>query len=288
MNNLKRTVGDVEIIQILEMEDNKFFSSFIPEAKPERIQKIKWLIPNFADEKGNLKGVVQSFIIKSDGKNILIDTCNGNGKSRPNMPTWGNLKTNFLEKFINAGFPPDRIDFVACTHLHFDHVGWNTTMEDGKWIPTFPNAKYLFSKEEYAYWIKKPEKEIIDDFNGIDDSITPIVNAGLAEFISDDYRLDDNIRFMPTPGHTPHHISVVIESKGKKAIISGDAMHHPCQIANPDWSTQADTYPEQTIETRKKLLKEIQDTDTLLIGSHFASPVAGYIKSKDNNLFLEI
>ncbi len=283
--NSKWTIGEVEIIQIPEMEDNEFFSSFIPQAKPEKIKEIKWLIPDFADENGNLKGVIQSFLIKSNGKNILIDTCNGNGKDRPNMPTWENLKTDFLAKFERI-VPPKKIDYVVCTHMHFDHVGWNTKLNNGKWVPTFPNAKYLFSQAEYNYWIKKPEKEMIDDFNGIDDSVTPIVNVDLAEFIPDEYHLDENIYFIQTPGHTPHHISVVIESQGKKAIITGDVMHHPCQIVYPEWTTLADTYPDQTIKTRKKFLNEVKDIDTLIIGSHFAYPIAGKIISSDFRLQL--
>ena len=276
-------IGDVEITQILEMEDNQFFYSFIPEAKPKKIKEIKWLYPNYADGNGNLKGVVRSFLIKSGGKNILIDTCNGNGKDRPNMPTWGNLKTDFLEK-LSRVIPPEQIDFVVCTHLHFDHVGWNTKQENGKWVPTFPNAKYLFSREEYNYWIKKPEKEMIDDFNGLDDSVSPIVEAELALFVSDNFRLDKNISFIPTPGHTPHHVSVVVESQGQKAIITGDVAHHPCQIAYPEWTTGADTYPEQTIETRGKFLSEVKDKNILIIGTHFCNPTAGKIVSENNNL----
>lgn len=288
MNNLKWLIGEVEIIQIVEMEENEIFSSFIPKAKREYIKKIPWLYPNFADERGELKALVQSFLIKSNGKNILVDTCNGNGKDRPNVKEWSKLKTDYLSKFDSVGIKPEEIDFVVCTHLHFDHVGWNTKNENGEYKPTFPNAKYLFSKQEYDYWIKKPEKEMIDDFNGIDDSVTPIVNAGLAKFIEDDYKLDNQISFLPTPGHTPHHISVRIESKGRTAIITGDVMHHPCQIAKPDWTTGADTYPEQTIETRKKLLQEVKDKDVLIIGTHFANPVAGKVKHSGNELIFEV
>ena len=170
--------------------------------------------------------------------------------------------------------------------LHFDHVGWNTRLRNGRWIPTFPNANYLFSKKEYEYWIKKPDQEIIDDFNGIDDSVTPIVDAGLAKFVADDHKIDKNVRLTPTPGHTPHHVSIVIESQGKRAIISGDVLHHPCQMVHQDWTTEADTYPDQTVETRKRFLKGIVDTNTLLIGSHFANPVAGFVVSEDEGLVL--
>lgn len=282
MKNLRWMIGEVEIVQFVEMVDNELFATFILKATPERVLAIPWLKPHFVGEKGNLKAQVQSFLIKSNGKNILIDTCNGNDKDRPNVPTWGSLKTDFLKKI------PEKIDIVACTHLHFDHVGWNTKLENGTWIPTFPNATYLFSKAEYDYWIKKPQKEMVDDFNGIDDSVTPIVDARLARFVPDDYWIDTNVRFIPTPGHTPHHISVIIESQGKKAIITGDVMHHPCQIAHQEWTTLADTYPNQTVETRKKFLKGVQNSKTLIIGSHFANPVAGRVVGSQNNLRFEI
>lgn len=288
MQNLQWKIGEVEIIQIIEIEDDKLFSTFIPEAKPEKIKELTWLSPYFADNNGILKGVVQSFLVKSKGKSILIDTCNGNDKDRPNVPTWGNLHTDFLRKFNDVDINPESIDFVVCTHLHFDHVGWNTKFENGKWVPTFPNAQYLLSKGEYEYWIQKPDKEMIDDFNGIDDSITPIVKSGLAQFIDDDYRIDENIRFLPTPGHTPHHISVVIESQGSKAIISGDALHHPCQIAHQEWTTTADTYPDQTVATRKKFLADIAGTDTLLIGTHFSNPVAGKVVRENEGLVFKV
>ena len=278
------SVGSVEILQLVEMEDNALFNSFIPNATPDQIKKIPWLRPHFADDQGNLKALVQGFLIRSNGKNILIDTCNGNDKNRPTVPTWGNLHTDFLKRLHDCGIDPKNIDVVACTHLHFDHVGWNTMLKNGNWVPTFPNAAYLFSKEEYAYWIKRPEKEMVDDLNGIDDSVIPIVQAGLAKFVPDDYRIDKHVRFIPTPGHTPHHVSIVIESKGQKAIITGDVMHHPCQIAHEDWTTLADTYPGQTVETRKKFLWEVKDTNTLIIGSHFANPVAGHIISTKQGL----
>lgn len=288
MTGLKWTIGDVEILQLVELEENKLFNSFIPKAKPERIKKMSWLMPYFANNEGNLKALVQSFLIKSNGKNILIDTCNGNEKDRPGFKEWGYLNTDYLTKFDILGITPGDVDIVVCTHLHFDHVGWNTKKDGDKWIPTFPNAQYLFSKEEYEYWIKKPEKEMVDDHNGIDDSVIPIVEAGLSKFVPDNYQIDNNIRFIPTPGHTPHHISVVIESGGKKAIISGDVAHHPCQIEQQEWTTEADTYPDQTVETRKKFLNEIVDSDTLLIGSHFANPVAGYVVREGDNLKFKV
>lgn len=283
---MKWTIGDIEVYQIVEMEGGELIQSTIPQATPENIKKITWLYPHFADEKGNLKALVQSFLIKSNGKNILIDTCNGNEKNRPTAPTWGNLHTDFLRRFSEIGIKETDINMVIFTHLHFDHVGWNTYLENAKWIPTFPNAIYLFVREEYDYWKQKPEKELDDDKFGFDDSVTPIVEAGLAQFVESNYRVDDNICLLPSPGHTPGHVSIMIASQGKQAIISGDFFHHPCQIAHPEWTMDADTSPNIALETRKKMLEEIADTDTILIGSHFPNPVAGKVKRYNNSYIL--
>lgn len=275
---MKWKIGDIEIIQTVEMEGGELIQASIPNATPENIKKINWLYPNFADENGNLKAFVQSFLVKSEGKNILVDTCNGNHKIRPTCPTWGKLNTDFLKRLNVTGVNESEIDIVVCTHLHFDHVGWNTKLENGVFATTFPNAKYLFAKEEYRYWESKPEKEVDDDKFAFDDSVAPIVKANLAQFVSSNYKIDDNISLIPTPGHTPGHVSVLIESKEKRALISGDFIHHPSQFAHPEWTMGADAMPQKALETRLKMLDELADTDTLFIGTHFANPVTGYIK----------
>jgi glyoxylase-like metal-dependent hydrolase (beta-lactamase superfamily II) len=267
----------VRVHQIVELEAGALIQTIIKSARPEAIRGIDWLCPHFADELGNLKALVQAFLIKSDGKNILIDSCNGNDKARTDIPEWANLKTDFLSKLGEIGINAADVDVVACTHLHTDHVGWNTRLDNGVWVPTFSNAKYLFSREEYEYWKTKPEKEIADDKAAFDDSVSPIVKAGLATLVKSDYRIDRNVSLFPSPGHTPGHVSVLIESRGQRAIISGDFIHHPCQIAQPQWTTDADTLPEKGVTTRQNILKQIADDGSLLIGSHFANPVAGKI-----------
>lgn len=264
----------------------KLIQESITNATPENIKKINWLFPNFADENGNLKALVQGFLIKSESKNILVDMCNGNGKNRPTCPDWGNLNTNFLERLNKLGIDESDINIVVSTHLHFDHVGWNTKLENGNFIPTFPNAAYLFVGEEYKYWQSKPEKEVDDDKFAFDDSVLPIVNANLAQFITPNYSLDKNINLLPTPGHTPGHVSIVINSRGKRAIISGDFIHHPCQFAYPEWGMGADALPEKAIKTRKKMLGELAESGALFIGTHFANPVAGYIERRTEGFFL--
>lgn len=284
---MKWNIGQVEISQIIEMEGGELIQDSIPSATAANIKKIDWLFPNFTDKDGKLKALVQSFLIRSNGKNILIDTCNGNGKNRPTCPTWGNLNTDFLHTLNETGVKESDIDVVICTHLHFDHVGWNTKKENKAWIPTFPNAKYLFNEDEFNYWKQKPEKEVDDDKFAFDDSVSPIVEAGLSQVVNSNYRIDKNISLISTPGHTPGHISVVIESDGKKAIISGDFLHHPCQLENPEWTMLADTLPDKALKTRKEMLEKLVDTKVLFIGTHFANPVAGFIKHSNNGYRLE-
>jgi len=287
MANLKWTVGDVEVFQIAEIAAGRIIQGVIKNATPENIRKINWLYPYFADKSGNLKAQVAGFLIKTDHHNILVDTCNGNGKTRTDVPEWANLQSDFLKKLDDIGVAGSEVDIVACTHLHMDHVGWNTKYESGSWVPTFPKAKYLFVREEYEYWLKKPEKEIADDKAAFDDSVSPIMKAGLAELVDMDYKIDQHVSFIPTAGHTPAHVSILIESKNQRAIISGDFLHHPCQIAKPEWATGADTFPDKAKETRQKILDQIAGTDTLLIGSHFASPVAGRVVCSNDGYILK-
>lgn len=281
---MKWRIGSVKIFQIVEMEGGELIQASIPNANPENIKKIDWLYPNFADKNGRFKALVQSFLVKSEGKNILIDTCNGNHKNRPTCPDWGSLNTDFLKRLNDTGIRESEIDIVVCTHLHFDHVGWNTKLENEIFVPTFPNAKYLFVEKEYKYWQSKPEKEVDDDKFGFDDSVAPIVKANLAQFVTSDYQIDSNISLISTPGHTPGHISVSIESQGEKAIISGDFIHHPCQFTHPEWRMGADVMPQKALETRQKMLDKLADTNTLFIGTHFANPVVGYIVRSGKSL----
>jgi len=187
---MKWTVGNIEIFQIIEIEAGRIIQSIIPNATSKNVKKIKWLTPNFADKKGILKALVQSFLIKSNGKYILVDTCNGNNKNRPSLLKWANLKIEFIEKINQIGISPSDVNYVICTHLHFDHVGWNTVLINDRWMPTFPNAKYIFSKKECEYWSSKPKKEMIDDLMGIEDSVKPILDAGLAELVDDTFKFD--------------------------------------------------------------------------------------------------
>jgi glyoxylase-like metal-dependent hydrolase (beta-lactamase superfamily II) len=178
-----------------------------------------------------------------------------------------------------AGYPPESIDTVLCTHLHVDHVGWNTKLVDGRWVPSFPNARYLFGKTEYEYWrdyTAEPDKVAV-----FEDSVKPIVDAGRAELIPSDHRLCEEIGVIATAGHSPGHISVLIASGGEQGLLLGDVAHHPCQMAHLDWSSVVDSDPAQSAATRKEVFSRFADTPTLVIGGHFS---AGHIR-RDGSAF---
>jgi len=280
MKNLIWQIGDVRITSIVETDAGSVIQEGLEMATKEELDKVTWLRPHFVDDEGNLIAVVQSFFIEVGDKKILIDTCVGNDKNRVDIPVWSNLQTDFLEKLGQVCKRED-VQIVFCTHFHFDHVGWNTMLVEGEWIPTFPNAEYFFSEKEYEYWKHGPANELNDDANGYNDSVKPVIDAGLAKFISHDHKLADEISLIPTPGHTPDHMSVLIESKGECAIITGDAFHHPIQIVHTEWEPEFDTSVKDATQSRIKLLDESVEKNALFIGSHFAAPSAGKI-SKEN------
>ena len=271
----KWRIGDVTITKIIELEATGGSRFLLPQATPDAIAPIGWLRPHFADENGRLRMSIHTFLVETPDRRIVVDTCLGNDKENRHIPTWNNLQTRFLSDIAAAGYPRESIDTVLCTHLHVDHVGWNTMKVGSAWVPTFPNARYLMGRTEYEYWSEvsdRPDMRFI-----LADSVTPVVEAGLAELVETNHRLCPEISLIPTLGHTPGHVSVRISSRGEEALITGDFMHHPCQIAHPEWSTNADTDREQGIRTRLAMFEQLAGTPTLVIGTHFAGATAGHI-----------
>jgi glyoxylase-like metal-dependent hydrolase (beta-lactamase superfamily II) len=267
------TVGKVKITKIVELETIGSTRFILPLASNEEIRKAPWLIPDFATEEGRLKMSIQSLVVETPSRRIVVDTGLGNDKEGRNVPTWNNRKGPFLEILTEAGFPPDSIDTVLCTHLHVDHVGWNTKLVGGQWVPTFANARYVFGETEYKHW--RNYKEEADKIAVFNDSVKPVVDAGKADLIASDHRLTDEITLIPTPGHSPGHMSIFITSDGETGLLTGDVAHHPCQMAHLDWSSTADFDPVQSAVTRRELFSRFADTQTLAIGGHFN---AGHIK----------
>ena len=268
---LKWQVGDVRITQVVELTTASLGPNLLPQATPAAMQSIPWMAP-FIDERGRIVLSMHALVVESLGQTIVVDTCIGNDKSRT-YPKWNNMQGDFLQRFSAAGFSTQQVDTVLCTHMHVDHVGWNTRWQDGAWLPTFPRAEYLFAEDEWRYW-----REQSQEYGPvIEDSVQPIFDSGQAVLVSQQHRLNEEIFLLPTPGHTPGHVSVHIQSKGEAAIITGDMLHHPCQIVHPDWSTTADTDQSMAAATRTAFLRQYSDQPVLVIGTHFAAPTAGHI-----------
>ena len=266
-------IGSVRVTRIVEMESPITGTFLFQDALPERVKPHAWLRPRFADENGNIVAAIHALVIEAGGRRIIVDTCVGNDKTRTN-PAWNNLQTRFLDDLAEAGFPRQSIDTVLCTHLHVDHVGWNTMWRDGRWVPTFENARYLFARAEWKHWSENPSNP---DGDIVGDSVRPIVESGLCELVAGDHRLTDEVWLEPTPGHTPGHVSVRIRSDGAEAVITGDVMHHPVQCAEPDWASTFDVDAAAARRTRRDFLARYADRPILVIGTHFATPTAGHV-----------
>ncbi len=272
------TIGRATITPIIEVETitspRFLFRKVDKTAVKDIAARSPWLVPSFVDENGYLLQRIQCLVVEIDGTRIAVDTCVGNDKVRAN-PGWNQLQLPFLDDMVAAGFPPESIDIVVCTHLHVDHVGWNTRLVDGQWVPTFPNARYLFVTPELEYW---RETAYPDDDAIFGDSVAPIVDAGLADLVAIDAEVCPGVRLDPTPGHTPGHVSVVVESDGQRAVITGDMIHTPIQIAEVGLSSDFDYDPVAAADTRRSFLARYSD-GTLVIGTHWGGPGAGRISA---------
>jgi len=278
------TIGHARVSSIVELEAGCEIQSIIPQATKSAVAGINWLGDDYIYSDGSLKAVVQSLIVEIGGYTLLVDTCVGNGKDRQDPPAWSGLQTDFLSRLSAVGFPADSFDYIICTHLHYDHVGWNTIRDDRGWSPTFPNARYILSEPEYLYWSARPKSEAEDDHAGFSDSIKPVVDFGQVDLVRSDAQVVDGVTLLPSAGHTPGHVCVMIQSAGESAVLLGDVVHHPVQFARPHWTTETDTDKDLTVATRRKLCARFADSEVLVIGSHFAEPSGGYIQT-DNDAF---
>jgi glyoxylase-like metal-dependent hydrolase (beta-lactamase superfamily II) len=258
----------VEIDSLVDPPGNLF-----KDASVAGVQGEEWLRPHFATVDGNLLLSFQCFLLKSCGKTILVDTCLGADKTRE-YDIFRNLQSNFLNDLTVIGESPESVDIVLCTHLHHDHVGWNTRRVDGQWEPTFPKARYLFGRQEWSHWQEQLELSTAH-FPHMQESVLPIIEAGLVDFVEPGHRVTDEVSLEATPGHTPGHVSVCIRSGDEEAVITGDVMHHPVQCAYPDWRTHFCTDDALARETRRQFLERHTTRRTVVFGSHFPEPTAG-------------
>ena len=268
-------IGDVRITKVVELEAAGGLEFLLPQATPDALLEIDWLRPQFIDERGRLVASVHALLIAAGSRRIVVDTCLGHDKQQRPVPGWNGLRTPFLRDLERAGFAREAVDTVICTHLHIDHVGWNTMLVDGRWVPTFPNARYLIVAPELAYW--RDQTEDPGHVVAFADSVRPVVDAGLVDLVPADHVVCDQVRLEPTRGHTPGHVSVRIASRGEEALITGDFLHHPCQMAHPEWAATVDYDRAVSTATRHEVFGRLAGTATLLIGTHFAGPTAGRV-----------
>lgn len=271
-------IGDVEVWRLLEIH-GPFLrpEELFPTAGPEVGARIEELVPNsLCPTSGKLILPIQGFLLKSPSHNILVDSCVGNHKTHPDDPEWhGRSDTRFLSALAAAGLTTADVDYVLCTHLHADHIGWNTRLQDGRWVPTFANAQYLMPRAD-------EELQRGRDSDTYKESILPVIEAGQTELVLEGHRLGDCITLIPTPGHTPGHVSVRIESGGKTALITGDALHTTAQCQHPEWHFKYDHDAESAVTSRISLLEQAAESGCLVLGHHFALPSLGRVSAAGN------
>lgn len=275
-------IGSFEVSRVADFEGPAFDpSEFFPDFDPAVVAANADLLgPRLIDPAtGKLMFSFHSFVVRTGRHNILIDACIGNDKERPARPQWHRMRTSYIADLARCGVGVGDIDFVMCTHLHWDHVGWNTRLADGRWVPTFPKARYVMARREFEHWRHVHDSGAdTPHAAAFDDSILPVVETGQALLVGDDYALEDGLWFEPYPGHTPGNVVIHARSGGERGVFAGDVMHHPLQCLKPEWSTRACTDAEGSRVSRTRLLAEYADSGTMMLPAHFPDPTAGWIR----------
>jgi glyoxylase-like metal-dependent hydrolase (beta-lactamase superfamily II) len=273
-------IGDIDIARIVESEGAPFeVKAFFPKLTDEMLAENRsWLEPRYIDPATQkLKMCFQSYIVRLGGKVILIDTCVGNHKARPARPFW-HMQTSdtYMRRLAAQGLRVEDIDMVMCTHLHVDHVGWNTRLDNGRWVPTFPNARYVMADKELAFWTERARTHP-ETCPWIADSVLPVLDAKRADIVKSDFVLEKDLRFIPTPGHTIDHFSVHVGTEGYDAVITGDMIHSPIQARYPEIGMMSDYDSALAGKSRRELFGRFCDTPTLMCTAHFPSPSHGRV-----------
>jgi glyoxylase-like metal-dependent hydrolase (beta-lactamase superfamily II) len=274
------TIGEATVVRVEEMVDTSFTAAgFFLNFDPAALQPhLDWLAPRYyIPERDALVFSMHAWVVKTGRHTVLIDTCIGNDKDRMPRTHWHQMKTPFLERLRATGTAPEEIDYVMCTHLHADHVGWNTMLRDGRWVPTFPKARYLFARVEYEHWLKNPDPSPIRR-NAFHDSVLPVVEAGRVDLIEDGHEVDGAFTVQLAPGHTPGNAAIRLASKGTEALFVGDSVHHPLQVYHVDWSTHVCTDPAAAATSRRRLLERCAERGSLLLPAHFPAPHGAHVR----------
>ncbi|MFI9306601.1 MBL fold metallo-hydrolase [Streptomyces triculaminicus] len=275
------SLGDIAVRRVDEIELPRETGPWLlPDATKEVLDEASWLRPDFADADVP-RLASHSFAVEAGGLRIVVDTGIGNAKPRAN-PAWNGLDTDFLQRLAAAGFPPESVDLVITTHLHTDHVGWNTRLAGEDWVPTFPNARYFTSRTEWDHWAATDLDEARRQM--FRDSVIPVRDAGqydLVDVPDQGHEVAPGVFLVPAPGHTPGQVAVELRGSDRRALITGDSIHHPVQLSHPHVNSCVDIDPAQAVRTRARLLDALADTDALLLGTHFPQPTAGTVRREN-------
>lgn len=274
------SIGSIQISRVPELAAPLMpIGNFFPELTAEMLDGVRAGLPDGSLTTGDEMVLsFHSYVVKTGRYTILVDTCCGNDKDRPSRPAFSNLNTDYLSVLTASGCSPEDVDFVMCTHLHWDHIGWNTRLVDGQWVPTFPNAKYIMARREYDHW-----NGVLADGTanmhryGFNDSVLPLMRAEKAVLVDDDYEIDSGIWLEPCHGHSPGHVVINLRSGGDNGVMTGDVIHHRVQLAYPHLSTIADTDPDQARQTRTALMAKHADLGSTVFPAHFLPPSFGQL-----------
>ncbi|KAA2265681.1 MBL fold metallo-hydrolase [Solihabitans fulvus] len=271
------TLGDVTVTRVKEFHGSVELTpeQFFPDSPDGSWDEHRgWLAPDFWNpETDECHSVTQSWLLRSEGRTILVDTGVGNHKDRPYAPVWSRMDTEYLDNLAAAGVRPEDVDIVVNTHLHIDHVGWNTRLDGRNWVPTFPNATYLMTRRDFEFWNPANENTTVlgrGNQNVFEDSVTPVHQAGLTHLWDGSYRIDGNLRLDLAPGHTPGSSVLTLESGGDRALFVGDLVHTALQIVEPETNSCFCEDPVESRATRHKLLGHAAEHNALVFPAHFA------------------
>ena len=276
------SLGQMTVLKLFEMESGPPMPMIMPGISTEDLAHLAtWYTDDTlgrTPEQSAFMMSMHSYVLQLGGRNILIDACNGNDKRR-SIPDVDRVQTPFLANLAALGLTTGSIDLVLCTHLHFDHVGWNTRLENGKWVPTFPNARYLFSRRDFEHFGKQELED--DHLRAFRDSVLPVYEAGRAELVEPDIvvhrEVSERVWLEPAFGHSPGNFSVLAEGGGQRAIFWGDVVHHPIQMIRPEVTPSFDGDPKKAREIRVRTLSRAADEELLCFPAHFRDPSAGWV-----------
>ncbi|MCB1512263.1 MAG: MBL fold metallo-hydrolase [Hyphomicrobiaceae bacterium] len=282
-------LGALQIDQVVELACPFMpVKGFFPDLTDDMLREARTdLPPGHLTDDDMLVLSFHSFVVRTGRLNILVDACCGNDKERPSRPAFSHMNNDYLGALSRAGLKPEDINVVMCTHLHWDHVGWNTRLIDGQWVPTFPNAQYVMARREYEHWdnVYRSGTENRHRF-GFEDSVLPIMRAECAVLVDDDHEIDHGIWLEPCHGHTPGNVVLNVESEGKRGVVSGDVIHHMLQLRYPELSpVPADTDSNLSRRTRTAFIEKHAGTGNLLFPGHFPQPSIGSIEPRTGGGF---